>query len=329
MNILVVSEKPSVTRCLAPFARKHWPDASVTFVHAVPYANIRFAYPRGLKMHEFPFLTEPSARLVPWEKWSCQPATLAATGELHPTEMREELFTSADVIVSACDADHTGASGFAVLLEHVFGDTRYLQCPALSVWSLDDASIETAFKNMVPFGEICAKSLEYGRIKRYFDWNWNVNSLAILGETQLRVGVPLDAPPMSKYALQLLYALRDQPPMTAGAVVQLMHRWPGTGRYQIKSGQWHPQLGSAASRSPILDNLILAGLLSPTEVDGKTGVVVSPRGYALLEILHPDCEDPDLPYRLQAWCEQGYVAKPAINRYINTFFGKQKRFLAR
>ncbi|MDN8078786.1 hypothetical protein QZN30_05430 [Burkholderia multivorans] len=329
MNVLIVTEKPSVTRCLAPFARKSWPDASVTFVHAVPYVNIRFAYPRGLKMREFPFLAEPGTRLVPWEKWSCQPATLAATAELLPTEVREELFTSADVIVSACDVDHTGANAFATLLEHVFGDTRYLQCPALSIWSLDDAAIETAFKNMAPFGEICAKNLEYGRIKRYFDWNWNVNSLAIFGETQAGVGVPLDAPPMSKYALQLLYALRDQPPMTAGAVVQLMHRWPGTGRYQIKPGQWHPQLGSAASRSPILDNLSLAGLLSRTEVDGKTGVAVSPRGYALLEMLHPDCEDPDLPYRLHAWCEQGFAAKPAINRYINTLFGKQKRFLGR
>jgi hypothetical protein len=48
----------------------------------------------------------------------------------------------------------------------------------------------------------------------------------------------------------------------------------------------------------------------------------------MLNRLHPDCEDPDLPFRLHAWCEAGAAAKPAIDRYIKTFFGKQKRFMA-
>jgi hypothetical protein len=329
LNVLIVAEKPAISRALAPFARKRWPHAQITFVHVVPYSNIRFAYPRGVRLSEFPLLAEPRAKLAPWEKWSCEPVILAATGVLVPTEMRDELFTSADIIVSACDPDHTGASAFAVLLEHVFGDTGYLQCPALLLSSLDDASIEAAFANMAPFGEVCAKSLEYGLTKRYFDWNWNVNSLAILGEAQLWVGVPLGAPPMSKYALQLLYALRNQPPMSDGRVINLMQQWPGTGRYTVLPGDWRPRLGSAASRLPILDNLIQAGLLARTDVEGKHAMHVAARGLALLELLHPDCEDADLPFRLQAWGDQGLESKPAIDRYINTFFGKQKRFFAR
>jgi hypothetical protein len=328
MNVLIVTEKPSVASCIAPFARKHWPDASITFVHANPFSNIRFSYPRGHKLHEYPLLSEPNNRLAPWSEWQCAPYTLTADGSLVKAAMSAELFTSADLIVSACDPDHTGATAFAVLLEQVFSDVRFLACPALSLSALDDAFIVRAFAQMAPFGELCTESFEYGRVKRYFDWNWNVNSLAILGETQRRAGVPADAPPLSKYALQLLYNLRNKQPMTDGTVIQLMHRWPGTGRYQVMPGEWRTRLGSAASRSPILENLLSAGLLARTTVDGKHAVVISARGLALLELLHPDCEDLDLPFRLHAWCEQGAASKPAIDRYIKTFFGKQKRFLA-
>jgi hypothetical protein len=327
MKVLIVAEKPAIARAIAPFAKKQWPDAHITFVHAVPYGNIKFSYPRGLKSQDFPYLAEPKDCLQSWGDWSCKPVVYGAIGLFVPTEMREELFTSADIIVSACDPDPTGASAFAVLLEQVFGDDRFLACPALSLYGLDNESIVRAFARMAPFGELCARSLEAGRLKRYFDWNWNVNSLAILGETQRRAGVPADAPPLSKYALQLLYGLRNQQPMTDGKVISLMQRWPG--RYQVPLGEWRAQLGSAASRSPILDNLVSAGHLARTEVDGKQGVLVSARGRTLLELLHPDCEDPDLPFRLHAWCEKGAASKPAIDGYIKTFFGKQTRFMAR
>jgi hypothetical protein len=116
--------------------------------------------------------------------------------------------------------------------------------------------------------------------------------------------------------------------MLDGQVINLMQKWAGTGRYPARAGAAGLRFGSAASRLPILDNLLGAGLLARTEVDGKHAVQVSARGQELLNRLHPDCEDPDLPFRLHAWCEAGAASKPAIDRYIKTFFGKQKRFMA-
>jgi hypothetical protein len=340
MNIVIVSEKPSLSRAIAPIARGHWPADHITFVHAVPYGNFKFSYPRGLRMQDYPRVSEPVHALVSWASWKCRPLVLDAHGVITEVAMSVDHFTQADIIVYACDPDHTGAVAFDVLMAVVFGDDRAKTCPALRLCSLDEPSIRKAFAEMKPFGEACGRSLEYGLVKRYFEWNWNVNALAILGDAARRAGVPVDAPPLSKYSLQLLYALRDAAPMGDGKVVSLMHHWPGTGRYTYEKGEWRPRVGSPASVCQILENLVAAGLLERTPVvlvrplgereSKPTLLALSDRGRALLALLlHPDCEDLDLPFRLDAWCEQGSAAKPAIDRYIKTFFGKQMRFVSR
>lgn len=340
MNILIVSEKPSLSRSIAPTARTHWPTDDITFVHAVPYGNIKFSYPRGMRMQDYPLVSNPKNSIASWAEWACAPLVLAADGTLAPTGMSDALFTSADLIVSACDPDHTGAIAFDVLMRVVFGDDRGLECPALRLCSLDEASVKKAFADLQPFWKACGTSLEYGLVKRYFDWNWNVNSLAVLGEVLRRAGAPADAPSLSKYSLQLLYALRNKLPRAEGPIISLMTKWPGTGRYTYALGEWRPRVGSPASVAQILQNLVDAGLLAQLLPAGWMGpldeyrsppyrLTVSDRGRALLELLHPDCEDPDLPFRLDAWCQQGSAAKPAIDRYIRTFFGKQMRFAGR
>ncbi|WP_126223446.1 hypothetical protein [Burkholderia ambifaria] len=328
MNVLIAAEKPSISRAIAPAVRKHWPDADIVFVHVVPYATVGYSYPRGLKWHEFPLVSEPVDRLAPWAEWPCPLYRMSAGGALSSGgSMDSGRFTAADLIVCACDPDHTGTVAFDVLMRQVFGDERARDCPALMLQAFDEAAIERALADLRPFGQACSASLAYGRVKRYFDWNWNVNGLAILGEAQRRVGVAAGAPPLSKYALQLLYALRHRPPQTDGTVVGLMQAWPGTGRYTAQPGSGFPRMGSPASRLPIIDNLGKAGLLDWREVSGRHALSVSERGHALLGRLHPGCEDADLPFRLHAWCEQGEDSKPAIDRYIKTFFGKQKRFM--
>lgn len=328
MNVLIVAEKPGITRFTAQLTQEHWPSATLTFVHAVPYGNFKFDYPRGLGHNEFPFISPPRDKRIPWAEWMCPPFTLKDDGALVQTELRDELFLQADLILNACDPDHTGSLAFYTLLHQVFGDDRALRCPTLYLTSCDEATIRKSLAELRSFEEVFAQSLAYGQAKRYFDWNWNINSIAILGKAMRSVGAPSDAPPLSKYALQLLYALRTQPFMTDGRVIDRMHRWAGTGRYEIRKGWWQPSLGSCASRCLILENLHQAGLLERREEPGgRSTMGLSDIGHALLNRLHPDCEDPDLPFRLDAWCNQGELSKPAMDRYIRTFFGKQKRFL--
>lgn len=339
MKVLIVSEKPSVTRALAPSARMYWPTADITFVHAVPYGNFKFVYPRGLRMQDYPHVSEPVHGLVSWSRWNCRPFVMDARGDLSAAPMSVDHFTDADLIVYACDPGHSGAVAFDVLMAVVFRDDRAKDCPAMRLAALDEQAIRLALVDMKPFNQVAARSLEYGHTKRYFDWNWNVNALAVLGDAARRAGVPAEAPPLSKYSLQVLYALRDQLPLQEGQIVRLMTEWPGTGRYTYAPGQWPPSVGSAASSAQIVQNLVDAGLLAQLLPEGWMGplekyvtppiwLTVSPRGRTLLQLLHPDCEDADLPFRLDAWCDIGASAKPAIDRYIKTFFGKQLRFSA-
>lgn len=328
MKLLIVSEKPSLTRWIAEHVQATWPAADVTFVHSVPYGNIRFSYPRGLKLQDYPRISEPVYKLPDTASWVCPPLVLTSQGALERCELRMELFTEADLIVYAGDPDHAGVGAFEVIMHEVFGDNRALTCPALELYSFDTAGLDRSFSNIRPLGEVFAHSLQYGRIKKYFDWNWNVNALAIMGEAQRAAGVPADAPPLSKYALQLLYELRREASCRTNEVFGRMQYWQGTGRYQYQKGEWRPPLGSVASRSQIMDNLVEAGLLVRTRNNDRELLTVSARGHQLLGLLHPDCMDLDLPFRLSAWCEQGDSAKPAIDRYLKTFFGKQLRFRA-
>lgn len=329
MHILIVSDKPAQSRCLAPAARAHWPTANITFVNAVPFANLKFIYPRGLRLEDYPLLRDPIYQRSSWEDWTCPPLAMAQDCTLTQVAMSEELFTAADLIVYAGDPNNTSTTAFEVLMKNVFGDDRALACPGVWLTGIDQASLKKAFSNMKPFGELFRQSLEYGRMKRYFDWNWNVNALAVFGYAMRRVGVPADAPTLSKYALQLLYALRKMTPRWYGQIVTLTRYWPGTGRYQYQPGEWHPRLGSPTSVSIILDNLIAAGLLEEIPREASNLFGISARGKDLLDLLHPDCEDPDLPFRLDEWCKKGEESKPAVDRYLRAFFGKQLRFVAR
>jgi len=326
MKLLVATGKPVVSRWIAKTVQATWPNAEVTFVHLVPYGNLRFSYPRGLKLQDYPRIAEPAYKLNACANWACRPLSVASDSALTVVSMRLELFAEADLIVFAGDPSHAEAGAFEVIMREVFGDDRAMACPAVELYGFDEKGLNRSFANLRPVGELFAQTLQYGRIKRYFDFNWNMNALTVMGDAMRRAGVSADAPPLSKYALQLLYELRHEAPCADNVIHQKMNDWKGTGRYQYAKGEWRPRLGSAASRSQIIDNLTEAGLL--VRVDNVSGVklTVSPRAHKLLELLHRDCQDMDIPFRIHAWCEEGEAAKPAIDRYIKTVFGKQLRF---
>lgn len=331
MKVIIVAEKPAISQAIAPFARKHWPDADIGFVH-ISFHHLKFRYPHTLRWADFPHVSEPQNAVAALGGWKSPFIRLTAEGiRVLPEIAPAADLRRADLVVCACDPDHTGAISFEVAVDYLRGAGEAAACPTLKIATWDNDAIEAAFAAIAPFSAAHGARLEYGRTKRYFDWNWNVNSLSVLGEAQRRAGVYSNpktggAPLLSKYALQLLFGLQGRPPMSEGDTMLLMQKWPGTGRYHALQGDWLQQLGSPASRAPILDNLFYAGLLERVSTPGQQGIQVSERGRALLELLHPDCEDLDLPFRLHAWCEQGASAKPAIDRYIKTFFGKQLRY---
>lgn len=67
---------------------------------------------------------------------------------------------------------------------------------------------------------------------------------------------------------------------------------------------------------------MLVGMLFP-----KFAYRLDENGRTLLDSLHPDWRDPDLPQRLQEWQHLPYPeATERIGRYLRTVFGKQRRY---
>lgn len=168
-------------------------------------------------------------------------------------------------------------------------------------------------------------------IKRYFDFNYLQNSFAVIQKiAQVSLGNPLKHN-LKKHELQLLYNIRSEKPRNDGQLIRNMMEWKGTGRYEVNEGSF----GGPATQASYIENLVRNGLAIRVPVrrhpdyDGMiTNIVISDKGLRFLDWLHPDCEDPDQVFRIDQWSRLPYEeAKEKIDRYLMTFFGRQKRFL--
>lgn len=314
-----VVEKPAVARVLAPHLSARWPGHRIYAITTLYAGLYEFRYPRGLAIRDFPYVGEPAWKARSLELspvWSIA-GDKAARVELDP----RAVLSAAEEISFAADPDPSGAVAFQVLLTEALGQAAAaMQRPAFQIHALDQPGIERAFDSPGTTADPAfATWVNIGTARRFFEFNFNVNALALLSQILRDVGVRQQSYGMSKYALQLLYGLRGRLPLSESEVIQLMVDWRGTTRYAPAP------LGSPASRSEIVSRLLDLQLLAK---DDHEGIALSSRGEAFLSLLHPDCEDADLPARLAAWALAWPDARPKMERYLRTFFGKLKRYAA-
>ncbi len=242
-----------------------------------------------------------------------------------------DLVREADVVICA-DGDHyAGAANFHDLMTWSGGDDlarrpheflRFSSGRSEVIATHVEAMGTTLDDDFLAF-------LQGGLVKRRFDWCFAVNSQALLGAAYRKATNTALAVPIGKCALQILYAMRDEAPMTEGRMMGLLMRWRGTGRY---ASEERPtiMMGSAKSVAMISDDVKRSGLVDPDSAGGSsTRFSLNDAGRRFLDLLHPDCRDPDLPWRIQEWQAGGRSSEPKVDRYIRTFFGRQKRFAGR
>ncbi|WP_454914443.1 hypothetical protein [Variovorax gossypii] len=316
-RIVFIIDKPSFARALAPHLSARWPTSRIHAITTLRLGLYEFRYPRGLSFNAFPYIAEPS-----WKprQQASSPAWLIDDGVATRIESSPaDSLRDATTIIFAGDPDPSGAVAYHVLLSQCLGpDAAVLARPALHLTGLDETSIARSLDAISSTADTWfVESLNAGMARRFFDFNFNVNAFVFLGAPLRDAGVVDDHFTMSKYSLQLLHGLRGRPTMSEAQVVDLMHRWPGTGRYPPS------ELGSPVSRADIVLGLRDSGLLV---ADDKRGLKLGERGQAFLSRLHPDCQDADLPARMRQWEAEWPSSRPSVERYLRTFFGKQKRF---
>ncbi len=336
MKLVVVAEKPSVISALLPSVHAAFgtadPASTVTIVtgHPAVALNRRFEYPKRLRWSDYPLVTEPRYR--PYDIHLASVGTRPTSGPIRgmPRLTADESWAAlsgADVVALAPDPSPSSFLVTQAMLDACVkrhGPMRgdLLLCDVVAAYGGKPLDVLGAWDHAHPW-------LAYARNRRRFDYNFDVNALGVLGRTLALAGIPATVWPPSKFELQALYALRAREPLTEGGLIDAMARWTGTGRYarDVEGSTRYTTFGSPASRAAIVGYLLDGGLAHGGERDR---MLVSARGRDLLDLLHPDCEDPDLPFRLDEWCRQPVeIASTRIDRYIRTFFGKQARHAPR
>jgi len=332
MRVLLLVEKPYMAKTLAPVAARRWPGASLQVVCVSPLGVFRPRLPRGLSWSDYPFLSpfeperfvlDPQALFQGWE-WS------TSQGELQKVWVRDEpqarqWFEQADVVVATYSNAHLFQ--MEVVCQKLLGKSLETLALPVRVWSLALPFLEEAFATADASNwEPARAALEVGRARHYFHHHFSVNSMAVLRKTAEGLSSS-PSPWVSKYQLQLIQAMANSPEKSEGEWIREMDQWKGTGRYPALPNEPLPGLGSIMSRAQVLSQLLDHGWCRMLE-DGSRRISITPEGEEFVRRLHPDCWDPDLPFRLEQWAGEGLAkSQGAMDRYIRTFFGKQKRFL--
>jgi DNA topoisomerase IA len=231
---------------------------------------------------------------------------------------------AADIIYFAVDPGPSGFYAQLRVVEWLSQFNRDFDRRHIVVCDLTDASIKKGIHEAGPLPDLRERA-HMSMIRRYFDFNYMRNAFPILGLTAQRaLGRPL-AWMLTKHELQILFFLRQNSGLNDGTLIDAMRRWIGSGRYKRDGDFYFTGIGSPATTHGMVVHLLNEKL---AERVGKTGIEITQEGRRFLDFLHPGCEDVDQVFRIHEFSKMPEEeAKAKIDRYIMTFFGKQKRYL--
>lgn len=339
--ILIYSSKPYIGRTvieeLGSQIKETYPNHKIVVINQLSFRNLKFQYPKKLKWSDYPYIEEPQYKFneTNWNDW--RPQELTEENTCISTQITPEEIQSVETIIYADDPFNTNCHNFDLFLKHFFKD-KVVDIPALILLSLDCATILKSWKERKNFYEIFSQSIKVSEIKRYFNYNYNINSMGIFGYMLKDLGIDTNIHNISKYSLQLLYELRNinnqviasngqMRNKTHGRLISLMNQWVGTGKYK-REHSYESRLGSETSSLAIIEGLVDMGLAKMTKYGNNSEVQITSLGELFLSKLHKDCLDKDLPFRYELWQNEDLeIIKPKIKEYLKKFFGRQKRKL--
>ena len=321
---LMVFEKPAQMRNILPQWQDQHPNDIISCFYTPPMGSFRFRIPRDLPLSGVPLIADPELQRRPFGDLSRQ-STSIFDGDFGV------MARDADHIVCATDFDPAGCRNFLDLISYYGVQMPLSDITWLALHAEDPASVKAGIaKDLRADHPDLTRMANFGYARQYFDNQYLLNALPMFGRTLKLAGITpegeLDF--LSKYTLQLLLLLArtDQGPLSEGSLIRLMVDNPASNGTS--------PLGSPTSRCEVIAWLIGKECLVKVEPASSQGekrparYELSHRGRELASLIHKDCYDPHLCKRIDGWGEEWPVSKPAIDRYIRTFFGKQKRYLA-
>lgn len=303
-NIVLVMEDRAKARDIAPFAEKRWPGRQVLVVYTHYSALFEFRYPEGLKDADYPYVGEPAWKVSDSESPISGFVAEMLNGEVVKKDLDPfQVIKSAGEIWFAGHPGFLGANSFEVLLTQCLGaDEAAKERPALILTEAYGSDIARVLDTTTTEDPIFRGWSAKGWARQFFNYNFNVNSEALITECLRKVGANVSDIGMDEYCLQFLYWLRKQPTLSKEENIPLVKKWKGSGRSQIQ-----------------LRNM---GML----VFQHGSAVITDRGNDFLNLLHPDCENPDRLAQQDAWHADWPNSKEQMSSYLRTFFSKQLQY---
>lgn len=177
---------------------------------------------------------------------------------------------------------------------------------------------ETRFSENTKAGSF----LKRWAIKRHFDYLWSINSAAAFNPIFERLDI--EKPVLfSKYQLMVLFIVwgYGNEGVSIENLLRSMSDWPATADNELVN--YRAEIGSASSRSTIIDQLKSLSLIDYLPSDEKT-LIVTNKGIRFLLLMSPESFDPNLPNNLRKWSENNDY--DAVNEYISKFFSRQLNY---
>lgn len=323
--MLILIDKPAVAHLLHARLSKRYPDCEIVYIVCNSFGNpLHYHYPRKLSWSDYPALTQPEYRFASLELNSLS----MFEGGLVPARMRVTDLPRG--VCAAAVAEPMASSVYSKELLRLC----LVAAGVIGQWEgfhlLSDFSGTADLAPGLPGTDRTVSSLiSEGRMRATFDFNFLINSAGLLTKVYRNCGGEYPDPVFSKYTVQSLYHFKHLQEGSSTNRVQVedflrsisMNSWKGTGKYAPGAAS----LGSSYSHEIFLKNLASYGLIRRWQDDT---LELTALGDWFLNSLHPDCEDPDLPFRLSQWAADPDSGDKKASRYLMTWFGKQKRFMA-
>lgn len=229
-------------------------------------------------------------------------------------------------VLSVCAGGASECLSQRLLVDHLRNTGkmgRWLGVRMLNAWDPQSAekalcaNADVAAEHMRQFDAWCAAA----QLKHDFNFSFLINSSGVLTRSYHAAGGAVAQPVISKFGVQMLYALRHRGLVQSGQLLNDLWNWRGTGRY----AKGAVRLGSPTSTAALLTGLCELGLAAQHDEQ----MSITDVGEQFLNRLHPGCEDPDLPFRLEQWMLDPQGGREAAGRYMRTWFGRQMRFMDR
>lgn len=320
--IIIYASKLAISRYLIESFKTHgiYKNEKIVFLHSLYFTNIKHHFPHNLNFSNLPQSFHPEFKFNSIEYWK---PLVFDNYELIQEDINFSILDTAEKIIFCGDPSYFDVYYFSLFVEKFKIAEDKIFTPD-RIMNLNSIDIGSYFKNEHPFFVYFSHEINYGKIRDYFNYQFNLHSLAIFGAILKRFDIDNQKHFISKYMLQLLYYFHSNKNLflTEGQTIHAMHKWTGTGKYPSHSSI---KLGSSASCCSIIDNLLNIGFLSK-----NNKLYLTSQGEEFLQFLPKDSKDLDLPFRLDQWALMDFeLAKQKIDYYIYHYFRKLKNKLSK